>query len=148
MESIGKGTEMRTVFILLTIAVMFFHCQDFETVVSGTAKTERTNYMAGEYIKISVSTTSDSILIFTNCCASLGLYIDRFEVTSWSNYPNWRLPCSASCPPVYIFALRGKPFVDSLRLSEPGTYRFRIPFWYSAFDTIKKELVTNLITVY
>ncbi len=140
---------MYKAFLIIILSFFSFQCSDtaVKPVERPIASTDKNVYAANDKITVTISTSSKENLHFLSCCSGLALYVDRFDGYNWNEYERRGLPCLALCLSIDLTANSSKSLVDSFSLKEVGTYRFRIPFGYTANISTEESILSNTFTI-
>jgi len=134
---------------VLILMMLVLSCDD--GVVPGppaelTAKSERSEYVAGETIRISFFNSGVRTFELASCCFTFAYYVDVLDSGTWKEQEARGLPCLLLCPGIQLLVAPQQTTIDSLTLNAPGVYRVRVP--YSSPDkSASQEVVTNLFSV-
>ncbi len=140
---------MNRALLVFILSIFSFQCSDTGIKFTETpvASTDKNNYSVNDKMTITISTSSEENIHFLSCCSGIALYVDRFDGDKWNEYESRGLPCLALCLSIDLIANNSKSLVDSLSLSEVGTYRFRIPYGYSTNISTEDIILSNTFTV-
>ncbi len=140
---------MRSLVALFVGLSTLAGCKDFGSLANNglSANTQRSSYTTSDNITFIVSNAGSQTVILASCCIEPAFYVDRYENAAWTESEGHGIPCLALCPGrPYSFSAQSQ-FVDSIRIQQPGTYRFRFPYGFASTEAMTYEFPSNQFTV-
>lgn len=141
-----RDLDMRALMSVVTVLIVFASCHEIGNEVSTevTAKTEKAIYILGDSITFVVSNGTTSAIRLPTCCGSrLSFYVDRIDNGTWVEHEARYIPCLFACPSMLIVVRAGAPSVQSVALTDRGTFRLRIPYGGLSGNLMEREVITN-----
>ncbi len=140
---------MRAVITGLIIWFTVGGCRDFGSLQNNgvTSTTDRSSYTLNQKITFLISNESNQTIFLPTCCVQLAYYIDRYQNGSWFQFDSVQIPCLRLCPSRDIIVSPNQAYADSIRLPQPGFYRFRYQYGLAPFTQTDREFTSNQFTV-
>ena len=112
-----------------------------------TAQTDKSSYAINDTISLTIKNYNSITAHLASCCTSVAFYIDKNVNGVWSEHSNFGLPCLALCPGIDLTIIHLETKVNSVFITESGTFRLRIPYSFNQGVNWTNEIVSNTFTI-
>jgi len=139
---------MRALSIVVVVAITVWSiigCTDkgSEPTLGPSVNTTKPIYSAGDHIRYVVANSSSATIYLPTCCSDVQFRVERLENGRWVRHAGTG-PCDElMCPSLLIFVDHERPYIDSLRVNESGTYRLRVPYLIKDTGSETQELISR-----
>lgn len=135
-----------SIVVVVTITVCsVIGCRDkgSEPALGPSVNTTKQRYSAGDHISYVVANSSSATIYLPTCCSDVRFRAERLENGRWVLHAGTG-PCDeVMCPSLLIFVDQQRPYLDSLRISESGTYRIRVPYLIKDTGSATQEVLSR-----
>ncbi len=140
---------MRALVMGLVSCLILGGCKDLGTVQNNglTSTTDRSSYTPNQKITFLISNETNQTIFLPTCCVQLAYYIDRYQNGRWFQFDSVQIPCLRLCPSRDIIISPDQAYADSIRVPQPGFYRFRYQYGLAPFTQTDREFTSNQFTV-
>ena len=138
-------------FLVIPLVLIFsiYSCSSDpnDTKQKLTAQTNKSGYLNSETVSLTINNYNSITAHLASCCTSVAFYIDKNENGVWGEHSNFGLPCLALCPGIDLTIIHLETKVNSVFITESGTFRLRIPYSFNQGVNWTNEIVSNTFTI-